>query len=75
VQRYAAYSDPSIADTVVGAVGGIGDVVIEEEQEKDAMETILANIGIVSPVTRLTAGGLYHKALGNIQCATCSADL
>ena len=76
VQRYAAYSDASTANVVVGAGGGTEDVAvsgIEEEQEKDAMETILANIGIISPVTRLTAGGLYHKALGNIHHAICNA--
>lgn len=74
VQRYAAYTDPSTASAsaCAGAGTGAGDCAgagIDEEKERDAMETILANIGIVSPVTRLTAGGLYHKALGNMQRA------
>lgn len=56
VQRYASYTagddqDDALSETTSQAV------------EKNEMETIMQNIGIVSPVTKFSAGRQYHEQL------------
>lgn len=58
VQRYASYTaedredrDDAMSDTT------------SQVAEKNEMETIMQNIGIVSPVTKFSAGRKYHEQL------------
>lgn len=56
VQRYASYTagdeqDDTLSETTSQAV------------EKNEMETIMQNIGIISPVTKFSAGRQYHEQL------------
>lgn len=57
VQRYASYTageeerDDTLSDTT------------SQVAEKNEMETIMQNIGIVSPVTKFSAGRKYHEQL------------
>lgn len=62
IQRYAAYtSSPSSSSS--SSVSSPPPSGLGADEERDDMEAILANIGIVSPVTRLTAGAHYHAEL------------
>lgn len=54
VQRYAAYSASESDPT---------ETASEVSAEAHEMETILQNIGIVSPVTKFSAGRRYHEEL------------
>jgi len=54
VQRYAGY---------MAEQSSFSDGTISENGEINEMNEILQEIGIISPVTRYTAGKLYHKEL------------
>lgn len=57
VQRYASYTDENHNNN---------DAMSEttsQAAEKNEMETIMQNIGIISPVTKFSAGRMYHAQL------------
>lgn len=56
VQRFAALAQERDADK-------IGSDTTSEMGEVNEMEKILQNIGIISPVTKFSAGRMYHKEL------------
>ena len=57
VQRYAGYMAEQSSST------SLSDGTVSEYGEINEMNEILQEIGIVSPVTRYTAGKLYHQEL------------
>jgi ESCRT-II complex subunit VPS36 len=68
VQRYAAYAaaDTAAASETSSAASTVGDetsTVSDPTGETSEMEAIMQSIGIVSPVTKFSAGRLYHKQL------------
>jgi ESCRT-II complex subunit VPS36 len=56
VQRYASYTAGEDKDDAMSET-------TSQAMEKNEMETIMQNIGIVSPVTKFSAGRQYHEQL------------
>jgi len=66
VQRYAAYATADGASESASTASTMGDetsTVSDPTGETSEMEAIMQSIGIVSPVTKFSAGRLYHKQL------------
>lgn len=60
----AEYFHERVATRHAGAAPAAGDAPGEEGEELDAETALdLLNLGIVSPVTKESAGGLYHQEL------------
>lgn len=57
VQRYAAFMQEAKAASDEDGFSETTSQIVEVNE----METIMQNIGVISPVTRLSAGRLYHQ--------------
>ena len=60
------------AGSSVGSNGAADSQVLQDEAKE--MEAILQSIGMVSPVTKLSAGRMYHQELANQLAALLQAE-
>ena len=69
IQRYASYVDMSTHDSNSNSPHDHDDdndsysETTSQAGERNEMETILQNIGIISPITKYSAGRMYHQQL------------
>lgn len=70
IQRYASYIDMSAHDSNSNSPNDHDDddndsysETTSQAGERNEMETILQNIGIISPITKYSAGRMYHQQL------------
>ena len=63
VQRYAAISASNNSRSADGGGDACSETTSEAAADVNEMEDIMLNIGMVSPVTKFSAGRAYHSQL------------